>query len=166
MAYSSYFLIYFTHFYSIFTSFTIFFVSFGYFNHFLVFWPLFDLFNNSINIDDYTDALTTRMNPKPIGTQIWFASVRAQCHSFFSRRPENGKVWKWSWEVVRRWPRAAEGRPRSPEDDFPRPFSYFSVFRSSGKEKEKKMKEKSKPQTKAIFYLKWTPLQHIKRWGS
>ena len=35
-----------------------------------------------INIYDSTDALTTRMNPKPIGSQIWFPSVRAQCHCF------------------------------------------------------------------------------------
>ena len=35
-----------------------------------------------INIYDSTDALTTRMNTKPIESQIWFASVRAQCHCF------------------------------------------------------------------------------------
>ena len=67
---------------------------------------------------------------------LWFAvwSFPSFFLFFFSRRPENGEVWKWAWEVVLRWPRAAFGRPRSPPDDFPRPFLYFSVFRSSGKE--------------------------------
>ena len=97
-----------------------------------------------INIYDSTDALTTRINPKPIGSQIWFASVRAQCHCFPTA---------WKRKSIRM---VVGSRPEVTEGN----FLYFSVFRSSGKDKN------FKPQTQATFYLKFISLQYIKRWGS
>ena len=87
-----------------------------------------------INIYDSTDALTTRMNPKPIGSQIWFASVRAQCHSF----PDDLKTEKYK-----------NGRGKSSGGDRGRPkgrghrrtdshdHSYTSPF--SGRREKKKL---------------------------
>ena len=119
------------------------------FYHFLVFWPPFRLYNRFIIIYDSTDTLTTRMNPKPIRTQSWFASIRAQWHSF----PDDLKTEKYK-NGRGKSSGGDRGRPkvpRSPEDRLPRPFLYFSVFRSSGKEKKKKGRKASNRKPKPFF---------------
>ena len=80
---------------------------------------------------------------------------------FFLRRPKNVEVSDWLWAGASGVPSGAASRPpRDPSGSGPQPVRDFYVFWAPEKEKNSK---NFKPQTKVIFYLELSPLQHIKR---
>ena len=71
---------------------------------------------------------------------------------FFFRRPENVKVPDWLWDGV-------GGGPKGPRRFRPTTSQGLLRFQVGGK----RGKKSNKSQTKVIFDVELTPLQHIKK---